>query len=36
MIFKVLKAKQNGKLLKGPMVIMTLAIEGGYSKVISY
>jgi hypothetical protein len=29
--FKILKAKENGKALEGPIIIMTLAVEGGYS-----
>jgi hypothetical protein len=34
--FKVLKAISDGKVLKGPMVIMSLALEGGYSQGVSF
>jgi hypothetical protein len=34
--FRVLKAIDNGEVLKGPMVTMSLAIEGGYSQGVSF
>jgi hypothetical protein len=35
-IFKVLKAKEDGKTLKGPMIIMALALRGGYSQGVTF
>jgi hypothetical protein len=34
--FKVLKAVNNGEVEKGPMIIMSLALKGGYSQGISF
>lgn len=30
--FKVVKAVDNGEVLKGAMIVMSLALEGGYSE----
>jgi hypothetical protein len=34
--FKVIKAVDNGKILKGVMITMTLALEGGYSQGVNF
>jgi len=34
--FKVLKAVDNGKTIKGAIVIISLALDGGYSQGVSF
>lgn len=34
--FKVLSAVDNGEVLKGPMIIMTLALKGGYTQAANF